>query len=108
MNTRSRLRDLLPSVWMLVWVCFCLVAFSGCLSFSGHDDQALIQRVLDLTLPPTFTGDAHVEHKNSYLDFVIDARGLSRESGSWHWQSMSYRRNGRFSHGVISLGGPQK
>lgn len=82
--------------------------FSGCMSLSGHNDSALIQRILDLSLPPTFTGDTHVEHKNSYLDFTIDARGLTRASGTWQWESLSYRRNGRFSHGVITLGGPQK
>jgi len=85
---------------------FCLA--SGCASLSGQNDSALIQRILDRTLPPTFTGDAHVEHKNSYLDFTIDARGLTRASGTWQWESLSYRRNGRFSHGVITLGGPQK
>lgn len=74
------------------------------MSFSGHDDQALIQRILDRALPPTFVGDARVEHKNTYLDFSIEARALRREDGVWRWESITYRRNGRFSNGSVSLG----
>lgn len=90
------------SFWLVVLLCLALAP--GCASVSGGNDAALIQRLLDRALPANFTGDASFEHKNSYLDFQISGRNLRRVDGQWKWDSLSYRRNGRFSHGVITLG----
>lgn len=90
---------------VLLWLTVLLLALApGCASVSGGNDAALIQRLLDRALPANFTGDASFEHKNSYLDFQISARNLRRVDNQWKWDSLSYRRNGRFSHGVITLG----
>ena len=70
----------------------------GCKSFPSA------QEALNVTLPPTFTGDAHVSHKNTWFDFTIDCYGLRKTpEGLWTWDSIDYVRNGRFSTGGIKL-----
>ena len=85
---------LLAAVWLL--------AFTGCATpFAG--DAAFIQRALDRALPPNYSGDAKVEHKNPWVDFTIDAKGLRREPDGWRWDSLTWVRNGRTSHGRVTL-----
>ena len=73
---------------------------------SGPGDGALIQRLLDYMLPADFRGDAVLDHNNPWVDVVIDAGDLRRENGRWVWDWLRYRRNGRGSHGYITLGSP--
>lgn len=83
-----------------------LATLSGCATAgnTAAADGATIQRALDAMLPPTFTGPAHIEHKNPYFGFTIDAGGLRRTPEGWHWDWLRYRRDGFFSRGSVSFG----
>jgi hypothetical protein len=78
---------------------------SGCISrpSGGDDPRSLITRALDAALPADFTGSAKVEHKNPWIELTIDAQGLRRTDTGWTWTGLQYRRDGRFSHGWITL-----
>lgn len=79
------------------------LALSGCATTPGAS-PAFIDKVLDSTLPPTFTGPASIRHRNPYVTLVIEADGLKRGASGWEWQWLSYRREGRASEGVVVLG----
>lgn len=78
------------------------LSFSGC-STVGGNPGSYIQRALDAALPPTFTGDAALGHRNAYFDFEIAAAGLAHNEHGWTWDSLQYKRNGRFSTGWIAV-----
>lgn len=86
---------------------FALVAFTlaGCGSVpsGGDSGPGIVQRTLDATLPPNFTGSADVGHKNAWIDVSIEADGLRRTADGWTWTALRYKRNGRVSHGWITL-----
>ncbi len=95
----------LRSLILVAVAAFALGFLAGCASAVGDDHRSIIQAALNRALPPTFTGPAHVEHKNPYIDVTIDAGNLRRNpEGIWEWDWLEYRRNGRFSHGVITFG----
>lgn len=82
---------------------------TGCTSITGSataSDAAYISTLLDKVLPADFSGAVHVEHKNPYFDFTIDAGGLHRTDKGWTWVWLKYHRSGRFSEGRITLGTP--
>lgn len=94
---------------LLSLIPFVLVALfaTGCASTGGKHGLA-INSVLDAALPADFTGPAHLEHKNPYFDFTIDAGGLWHDAAGWHWTWLKYKRSGRFSNGVVEIGIPPK
>jgi hypothetical protein len=77
---------------------FTVVCFTGC------DDSSKIQAILDKALPADFTGPIEFGHKNPWIDFEVVGTGLRRTERGWTWESMRYKRNGRFSTGWINLG----
>lgn len=83
----------------------CALLCAGCFSVPSEGDSGpgIVQRTLDATLPPNFKGSADVGHKNAWIDVEIKAEGLRRDPSGWTWHSLKYRRNGRFSHGWITL-----
>lgn len=86
-----------------------ILLFSGCSSISSSStaiDVNYVNQFLDKVLPPDFNGPLHVEHKNPYFDFTIDARGLHRTDKGWTWTWLAYRRSDRFTQGAITLGTP--
>lgn len=80
---------------------------SGCGSIpsGGTTRPALIQRALDLVLPPGFKGDAHVEHTNPYFGFTLDAGNLRRGERGWEFDWLVFDRHG-FTNGKTRLGNP--
>lgn len=94
---------------LLTLIPFALVVLfaTGCATTGGKHGLA-ISAVLDAALPPDFTGPAHVEHKNPYFDFTIDAGGLRHDASGWHWDWLKYRRSDRFTSGVVEIGIPPK
>jgi hypothetical protein len=90
-------------ILLLLLAAPCVIALSGCATQGGMPDFALIQRALDRALSPNYAGDARVEHKNPWVDFTIDAKGLRREADGWKWTSLTWVRNGRASHGRVTL-----
>lgn len=85
----------------LVVFCLLLAGLTGCGSLSTA--RLPLQAILDQTFPKTFVGDAEFVHKNPYIDVTIVAKSLRNEDGVWRYESLSYKRNGRFSHGEITL-----
>jgi len=86
----------------------CLALFLvGCGSVpSGTTTRpALIQRALDMVLPPGYTGDAHIEHTNPYFSFTLDAGNLRRGPAGWEFDWLVFDRHG-FTHGKTRLGTP--
>ena len=64
-----------------------------------------MQKVLDATLPPEFTGALMVQHTNPYGRVTIEGDGLRRAPGGWVWEWLVYERTGFFnSTGVIWSG----
>lgn len=78
--------------------------FTGCASnvVGGSGKGSVIQRTLDMALPPDFRGDAVVKHRNAWIDLTIDIKGLYRTEQGWSWSSLEYGRGGRFSHGSVT------
>ncbi len=79
---------------------------AGCVSSGASDHAALIQSILNETVPADFRGDTHLEHKNSYFNVTIDAGDLHKENSQWTWAWLTYKRNGLISYGIITLGTP--
>ena len=79
---------------------------AGCVTTGTSGHAALLQEILDATLPPTFVGDAHIDHKNTYFRITIDAGNLHKEGGQWSWDWLTYSRDGMISWGRITLGRP--
>lgn len=85
------------------------LSLSGCGSVpTGTTTRpALIQRALDMVLPPGFKGDAHVEHSNPYFGFTIDAGNLRRGDQGWEFDWLVFDRHG-FTNGKTRLGKPPR
>ncbi len=79
------------------------LVFAGCATVGADGGPGIVQRTLDATLPADFTGSAEVGHKNAWVDVEIVAHGLRRTVSGWTWRELRYRRNGRVSHGWITL-----
>ena len=80
---------------------------AGCGMLPGGD-AAIIQRILDRLLPRTYVGDFHAHHKNTWIDFTIDATNLRHDGQQWVGDSLTWARNGRFSHGGFTFGPDSK
>lgn len=97
------MKFLLPLLFAVALLC------SGCSSLPSSStiaDVTYIGQILDKVLPADFNGPAHVEHKNPYFDFTIDAGGLHRTDKGWTWTWLRYRRSDRFTQGSVTLGAP--
>lgn len=80
----------------------------GCSSVASRtkSEAALLQQVLDAILPPTFTGDLRVSHKNAYFRITIHAGELKRTAAGWTWSWLAYVRDGYISTGSATFGTP--
>lgn len=80
----------------------------GCSSVASRakGEAALLQQVLDAILPPTFTGDLRVSHKNAYFRITIHAGELKRTAAGWTWSWLAYVRDGYISTGSATFGTP--
>lgn len=87
-------------------LCLSLSSCASLPSSSTVSDMNYITQLLDKALPTDFNGLAHVEHKNPYFDFTIDAGGLHRTDKGWTWTWLRYRRSDRFTSGAVTLGSP--
>lgn len=93
----------------LVLTALLALQLAGCASLPGAStvaDATRIGQILDQLLPADFNGPAHVEHKNPYFDFTIDAGGLRHTDKGWTWTWLRYRRSDRFTQGSVTLGAP--
>lgn len=86
-----------------LFLLFIALAFAGCASQPGVS-PGLINSILDGALPPTFTGPASIRHRNPQFTVTIEAEGLKRGPAGWEWRWLSYKREGRVSEGVVTLG----
>jgi hypothetical protein len=87
-----------------------LIALMGLLSFSGcanlpNNGALPVQQALNSLLPADFRGDIDAGHKNAYFDFQIVATKLRKVGDTWRYDSLSYKRNGRFSTGWVTVKG---
>ena len=86
---------------------FASILFTGCATGGPVNDSALIQKVLDQVVPPSFEGDLRVDHTGHYfgttVSFNVDLKGLRKEGDQWKWDAGGYTRSGVFSNGGITL-----
>ncbi len=100
MNLKSRLP---LSAWLSA-ASFALGVLLGGCATAPVDQATVVQRVLDRVLPRDFKGTVHlVENFPGAVSLTIDAQGVQHNGTQWTWTALSWKRNGVWTHGTLTL-----
>ena len=73
----------------------------GCASIAPA--KLPLQEILSVALPPDFTGSAHIDHANAYVQFGLDFTGLKKVDGLWTWTGLTYKGHSAITATNISM-----
>ena len=99
----------MKTLLLLLLLVLAAALLSGCVSpASVEKTSASIQQVLDLVLPPDFTGAASFTTSINTTPAKISVRagGLRRVNGRWHYDWLVWQREGFWSRGSVVIGSP--
>lgn len=77
---------------IVLWTAFALLSV-GCATVDG-----VVQKTLNDSQPKTFTGAAHITHKDPWTSFSVDMTGIAFDpaTGRWSWTGFNFTGDYRF------------